>query len=204
MRSLVSLPGLIALTAMASGTVRWGLRAGDHAWPDRSAPAPAVGELSVDRMSLSLSGIGRLHVVLMPRLRRFGRSDRIFRWLRFGAGMFDLGGDPGLSGFGNPIGCAGLTSNRGSGTHSHYRGQGAPPRASRVEPGQRRARCRPGLDRNRLLTRPARSRSSFAPGHAPGQLGRALRVWAALIPASLGSITTIPRSFGMTAPFSIR
>ena len=74
----MSVPRWLPSSGAAGGTVRWGLRAGHIAWPDRSAPASAVGKLAFNKgVGNSSSGVGGFGVALLPRLRVFGRSDRI-------------------------------------------------------------------------------------------------------------------------------
>ena len=109
MRNPISLPGWPASTATADGTVRWGLRAGVPAWPDRSAPAPAVRELSFKGVGFSLASIRSLAVAFLPRFRCFGRSDRILQRLIRWAEMLETGERRELPSLGNEFGYASFT-----------------------------------------------------------------------------------------------
>ena len=72
--------------------MRWGLRAGDLAWPDRSAPAPAVSKLSFNEVRLSLPCIRSLGVTVLPRLRGFSSPDGILQGLLSGTKVLEMSG----------------------------------------------------------------------------------------------------------------
>jgi hypothetical protein len=138
-RSPMSIPRWLPSSGAAGGTVRWGLRAGHAAWPDRSAPAPAVGELAFDDgMGNSSPGVGGFGVAILPRLRCLGHSDRILLGLLLRRDGLEIWGVSALPGCPDRIGRADFQGRGESRSDLHHRGHGTPPRASRVEPGQHR------------------------------------------------------------------
>jgi hypothetical protein len=153
----------------AGGTVRWGLRAGHVAWPDRSAPASTLREFAFNALTPSSPRLGGLGVPLFPRLRRFGLPDHVLRGFAsrtHGRQERGLSVRPGLRLL---DGHRGLRHQARSGSSFYHRGQGAPPRAARVKPGQYPV-GRPSRFLGRApITRTTRGRPSFADGRTSGQ-----------------------------------
>lgn len=65
----------------AGGTVRWGLRTGLDAWPDRSTPTSAVGELTFKSFNPPFPRVGGLVVRFLAGLGRLGPPERHLRGL---------------------------------------------------------------------------------------------------------------------------
>ncbi len=161
----------------AGGTVRWGLRAGQIAWPDRSAPASAVGKLAFNNgVGNSLSGVGSFDVAVLPRLRRLGHSDRILLGLLHRMDGFEMGGIAALLGRRARSGRAALSNGTGieTGPSSSWTWDTSPRIAGRTRAasGEVPDPVRIGGD---SVTHTARGRSSIASGRAPRRLGRAPR-----------------------------
>src|SRR6516225_7029797 len=76
----------------AGGTVRWGLRAGHDAWPDRSAPASAVREIAFNGWIPSSPRVWGLGLPLFPGLRPFFLPDCVLRGLGVGANVLEIRG----------------------------------------------------------------------------------------------------------------
>ena len=67
-----------------NGAVRWGLRCArnDWSWPDRSALAPAVGELVFKKRRAALARVGRFVGTALANLRCFALSRAHFGGFR--------------------------------------------------------------------------------------------------------------------------
>jgi hypothetical protein len=157
--------------------VRWGLRTGRCAWPDRSTPAPAMCEFALDAIGLSSPRVGGFGMASLPQLRRFHDPDGVLRGLRLRTEVLDLRGISRCSWFRlrERRGRSELRGGRPSRKRRDHRGHGSPPRASRVNPGGTGRAA--GLDRagGEPITRTTRGRSSIATDRATGRPGRAPR-----------------------------
>ena len=188
----------------AGGTVRWGLRTGQIAWPNRSAPASAVGKLAFNNgVGDSSSGVGSFDVALLPRLRRLGHSGRILLGLLLRMDGFGMGGIAALPGRRDRLGLANFGRGWDSRTDFHHRGHGTPPRASRVEPGQHRGSV-PDLMGSATIPSPllpAAGRRSL-PAARPADLAGRPERW---VPSSSSTLRTAKSRMAvvrMTGPLS--
>ena len=122
--------------APAGGTVRWGLRTGHAAWPNRSTPASAVREFSLNGSCLSLPRIWGLGMPPLPHFGPLILADGFLREFEVGPDGFQVNRISFDLRFCRLDRLGGRTWTGGSGSLLQHHRHGTPPRASRVEPGR--------------------------------------------------------------------